>query len=43
KIQIAGMKEGQQGEDYVADDSKHPLEDDWIGIRQGGEGRIIGE
>ena len=43
KIQIAGMKEGQQGEDYVADDSKHPLEDDWVGIRQGGEGRIIGE
>lgn len=35
KIQIAGMKEGQQGEDYVPDDSKHPFEDDWVGIRGG--------
>ncbi len=43
KINIAGMKEGQQGEDYVADDSKHPLQDDWVGIRQGGEGRILGD
>lgn len=42
-IQIAGVNEGQQGEDYVADDSKHPLEDDWVQIRHGGEGRIIGE
>jgi len=33
KIQIAGVNEGQQGEDYVPDDSKYPLEDDWIGCR----------
>lgn len=33
KIQIAGVNEGQQGEDYVADDTKHPLVDDWIGTR----------
>lgn len=30
KVQIAGVNEGQQGEDYVPDDSKYPLEDDWI-------------
>ncbi len=42
KVQIAGVQEGQQGEDYVADDSKHPLEDDWVGIRGGGIARIIG-
>jgi len=33
KIQIAGVNEGQQGEDYMPDDSKYPLEDDWIGCR----------
>lgn len=43
KIQIAGVKEGQQGEDYVPDDTKHPIEDDWIAIRHGGSRRIIGE
>lgn len=35
KIQIAGVKEGQQGEDYVPDDSKHPIEDDWVSSRTG--------
>jgi len=35
KIQIAGVKEGMQGEDYVPDDSKHPIEDDWLAIRSG--------
>ena len=35
KIGIAGMKEGQQGLDYVPDDTKHPLEDDWLGVRTG--------
>ncbi len=33
KLQIAGMKEGQQGEDVVQDDNKYPLEDDWVGCR----------
>lgn len=36
KIQIAGVNEGQQGEDYQPDDTKHPLEDDWIGTRHYG-------
>lgn len=44
KIEIAAMIDAQQGEDYMADDSKHPSNDDWVDGRHGGATtRIIGE